>query len=157
MALAQLDFVKRAEMVHFFGAPGTGKSHLATGRRPETQVADPITDEIETTRNPFLEGLGASVRHDHALLEHRRLHQLVHMGAHGLDIGLLLGVGRLDGQGVAALGAPLKDDRWCGLELQHFGFDGLDVLALGLELGGQGQRILENRAGWEAPGNQVVS
>jgi hypothetical protein len=27
------------------------------GRRPETQVADPITDEIETTRNPFLEGL----------------------------------------------------------------------------------------------------
>jgi tRNA-splicing ligase RtcB (3'-phosphate/5'-hydroxy nucleic acid ligase) len=27
------------------------------GRRPEMQVADPITDEIEETRNPFLEGL----------------------------------------------------------------------------------------------------
>jgi DNA replication protein DnaC len=31
MALAQLDFVKRAEVVHFLGPPGTGKSHLATG------------------------------------------------------------------------------------------------------------------------------
>ena len=30
MALAQLDFVKRAEVVHFLGPPGTGKSHLAT-------------------------------------------------------------------------------------------------------------------------------
>jgi len=32
MALAQLDFVKRAEVVHFLGPPGTGKSHLATAR-----------------------------------------------------------------------------------------------------------------------------
>ncbi|MBL4639127.1 MAG: IS21-like element helper ATPase IstB [Kordiimonadaceae bacterium] len=30
MALAQLDFVTRAEAVHFLGPPGTGKSHLAT-------------------------------------------------------------------------------------------------------------------------------
>ena len=30
MALAQLDFVRRAETVHFLGPPGTGKSHLAT-------------------------------------------------------------------------------------------------------------------------------
>lgn len=30
MALAQLDFVTRAEVVHFLGPPGTGKSHLAT-------------------------------------------------------------------------------------------------------------------------------
>ncbi len=29
-ALAQLDFVRRAEVVHFLGPPGTGKSHLAT-------------------------------------------------------------------------------------------------------------------------------
>jgi DNA replication protein DnaC len=29
-ALAQLDFVTRAEVVHFLGPPGTGKSHLAT-------------------------------------------------------------------------------------------------------------------------------
>lgn len=28
MALAQLDFVMRAEVVHFLGPPGTGKSHL---------------------------------------------------------------------------------------------------------------------------------
>jgi DNA replication protein DnaC len=30
LALAQLDFVPRAEVVHFLGPPGTGKSHLAT-------------------------------------------------------------------------------------------------------------------------------
>lgn len=29
-ALAQLDFIARAEVVHFLGPPGTGKSHLAT-------------------------------------------------------------------------------------------------------------------------------
>ena len=29
-ALARLDFVRRAEIVHFPGPPGTGKSHLAT-------------------------------------------------------------------------------------------------------------------------------
>lgn len=30
MALAGLDFIARAEVVHFLGPPGTGKSHLAT-------------------------------------------------------------------------------------------------------------------------------
>ena len=30
LALAQLDFIARAEVVHFLGPPGTGKSHLAT-------------------------------------------------------------------------------------------------------------------------------
>jgi len=29
-ALAQLDFIRRAEVVHFLGPPGTGKSHIAT-------------------------------------------------------------------------------------------------------------------------------
>ncbi|MCQ0093267.1 IS21-like element helper ATPase IstB [Roseovarius sp. M141] len=29
-ALAQLDFIHRAEVIHFLGPPGTGKSHLAT-------------------------------------------------------------------------------------------------------------------------------
>lgn len=29
-ALAHLDFIRRAEVVHFLGPPGTGKSHLAT-------------------------------------------------------------------------------------------------------------------------------
>src|SRR6056297_3575772 len=29
-ALAQLDFIRRAEVIHFLGPPGTGKSHLAT-------------------------------------------------------------------------------------------------------------------------------
>jgi hypothetical protein len=30
MALAQLEFIYRAEVLHFLGPPGTGKSHLAT-------------------------------------------------------------------------------------------------------------------------------
>ena len=30
LALAQLDFIGRCEVVHFLGPPGTGKSHLAT-------------------------------------------------------------------------------------------------------------------------------
>ncbi len=30
LALAQLDFIARAESLHFLGPPGTGKSHLAT-------------------------------------------------------------------------------------------------------------------------------
>jgi DNA replication protein DnaC len=30
MALAQLEFIPRAEVVHFLGPPGTGKSHLAS-------------------------------------------------------------------------------------------------------------------------------
>ena len=30
LALAQLDFIARAECLHFLGPPGTGKSHLAT-------------------------------------------------------------------------------------------------------------------------------
>ena len=30
LALAQLDFVDRHEVIHFLGPPGTGKSHLAT-------------------------------------------------------------------------------------------------------------------------------
>jgi DNA replication protein DnaC len=30
LALAQLDFIARAEVLHFLGPPGTGKSHLAT-------------------------------------------------------------------------------------------------------------------------------
>jgi len=30
LALAELDFIARAEVVHFLGPPGTGKSHLAT-------------------------------------------------------------------------------------------------------------------------------
>ena len=31
LALSQLDFIECAEVVHFLGPPGTGKSHLATG------------------------------------------------------------------------------------------------------------------------------
>jgi DNA replication protein DnaC len=30
LALAQLDFIERAEVVHLLGPPGTGKSHIAT-------------------------------------------------------------------------------------------------------------------------------
>ena len=33
LALAQLDFIDRHEVVHFIGQSGTGKSHLAVGAR----------------------------------------------------------------------------------------------------------------------------
>jgi DNA replication protein DnaC len=29
MALAELEFIDRCEVVHFLGPPGTGKSHLS--------------------------------------------------------------------------------------------------------------------------------
>ncbi|MFY0312630.1 ATP-binding protein [Leisingera sp. D0M16] len=32
-ALAQLDFIRRAEVVHFLGPPGTGKSQVSIARR----------------------------------------------------------------------------------------------------------------------------
>ena len=39
LALAQLDFVGRNEVIHFLGPPGTGKSHLATALGVETVKA----------------------------------------------------------------------------------------------------------------------
>jgi hypothetical protein len=36
LALAQLDFVDRHEVIHFLGPPGTGKSHLATALAPQS-------------------------------------------------------------------------------------------------------------------------
>ena len=33
LALAQLDFIGRSEVVHFLGPPGTGKSHVSAARR----------------------------------------------------------------------------------------------------------------------------
>jgi DNA replication protein DnaC len=42
LALAELQFVERREVVHFLGPPGTGKSHLAVGRfRGEVQHLQP--------------------------------------------------------------------------------------------------------------------
>lgn len=37
MALAGLDFINRAEVVHLLGPPGTGKSHLATALAVEAK------------------------------------------------------------------------------------------------------------------------
>jgi DNA replication protein DnaC len=39
LALAQLDFLERSEVIHFLGPPGTGKSHLATALGVETVKA----------------------------------------------------------------------------------------------------------------------
>jgi DNA replication protein DnaC len=39
LALAQLDFIERKEVIHFLGPPGTGKSHLATALGVEAAKA----------------------------------------------------------------------------------------------------------------------
>lgn len=39
MALAELKFIERAEVVHLLGPPGTGKSHLATALAVEAVKA----------------------------------------------------------------------------------------------------------------------
>ena len=41
LALAQLDFVDRHEVIHFLGPPGTGKSHLATALGVEAVKTGP--------------------------------------------------------------------------------------------------------------------
>src|SRR5215469_15384889 len=42
LALAQLDFIDRNEVIHFLGPPGTGKSHLATALGVEAVKAGRI-------------------------------------------------------------------------------------------------------------------
>src|SRR5258705_1608381 len=39
LALAQLDFIERNEVIHFLGPPGTGKRHLATALGVEAWTA----------------------------------------------------------------------------------------------------------------------
>ena len=41
LALAELQFIARNEVVHFLGPPGTGKSHLAVARRLAGERAAP--------------------------------------------------------------------------------------------------------------------
>ena len=56
LALAQLDFVDRHEVVHFLGPPGTGKSHLATrsasrrSRPAGASTSSPWPTSIERAR-----------------------------------------------------------------------------------------------------------
>lgn len=40
LALAQLDFIGRNEVIHFLGPPGTGKSHLATALGVEAVLCE---------------------------------------------------------------------------------------------------------------------
>jgi DNA replication protein DnaC len=64
LALAQLDFIARAEVVHFLGPPGTGKSHLALALGVEavkagrsayfTSLADLVATLIKAEREGTL-------------------------------------------------------------------------------------------------------
>ncbi len=62
MALAQLDFIARTEVVHFLGPPGTGKSHLATALGVATVKAgksvyrSTLAELIETLNKAEREG-----------------------------------------------------------------------------------------------------
>jgi DNA replication protein DnaC len=55
MALAELQFIDRAEVVHLIGPPGTGKSHLSLALGVECQIAskrDPLSRPIPTPSRP---------------------------------------------------------------------------------------------------------
>jgi DNA replication protein DnaC len=62
MALAGLDFINRAEVVHLLGPPGTGKSHLATALAVEAVRAGklvyfiPLADLVALLANAEREG-----------------------------------------------------------------------------------------------------
>lgn len=62
MALAGLDFIDRAEIVHLLGPPGTGKSHLATALAVEAVRAGksvyfiPLADLVATLAKAEREG-----------------------------------------------------------------------------------------------------
>jgi DNA replication protein DnaC len=62
MALAGLDFINRAEVVHLLGPPGTGKSHLATALAVEAVRAGrsvyfiPLADLVATLAKAEREG-----------------------------------------------------------------------------------------------------
>lgn len=43
LALAELKFIDRAEVVHLLGPPGTGKSHLATALAVEAVIRSPLS------------------------------------------------------------------------------------------------------------------
>ena len=60
MALAQLDFIGRAEVVHFLGPPGTGKSHLATALGVAAVKAGKSV--YRTTLAELIEALGKAER-----------------------------------------------------------------------------------------------
>ena len=68
-ALAQLDFIRRAEVVHFLGPPGTGKSHLATAlgvaavRAGRTVYRATLAELVEALSRAEREGrLGEKIR-----------------------------------------------------------------------------------------------
>ena len=66
LALAQLDFIDRHEVVHFIGQSGTGKSHLAAALGVEAVRAgrsvyfSPLADIIDTLPRPSAKAACAS-------------------------------------------------------------------------------------------------
>lgn len=71
LALAQLDFVARAEVLHFLGPPGTGKSHLATALGVAAVRAG--RSVYRTTLAEIVEALGRAER-EGRLLERIRFY-----------------------------------------------------------------------------------
>ena len=62
LALAELEFIDRAEVVHFLGPPGTGKSHLAAALGVEAVRAgrsvyfSPLADIVDSLAKAEREG-----------------------------------------------------------------------------------------------------
>lgn len=74
MALAGLDFIVRAEVVHLLGPPGTGKSHLATALAVEAVRAGklvyfiPLADLVAQLAKAEREGRLVHLTEDHLLI-----------------------------------------------------------------------------------------
>jgi hypothetical protein len=51
LALAQLDFVDRNEVIHFLGSPGTGKSHLAKSE-PHRTISESYGEQRASGGSP---------------------------------------------------------------------------------------------------------
>ena len=79
MALAELEFIDRKEVVHLLGPPGTGKSHLSLAlgvqavRAGRSVYFSPLTDLVERPRQGRTRG--HSAREDQILLPLRTTHR----------------------------------------------------------------------------------
>ena len=52
MALAQLEFIDRKEVVHLLGPPGTGKSHLSLALGVQDAASTSVRSPISSARSP---------------------------------------------------------------------------------------------------------
>lgn len=118
------------------------------GRAPGDQIADPITEEIEETRNPFLSGLAGRARAQ--LCDQGDGNHFAYLGI--LDVTPEL-VGKLAANGQAALATSLGEAKRVNVLVTHHGSRdlGAQVYKRGLATAIQQTKALSP----ETPGHQA--